>query len=130
MADTESDLSRAGAGSSRRNRSLLRRAAASLMLLSGVTHVAQLAVYDAHHSVIGAAVFGGIYFGIGVLLLSRYGIALVLGAVLPTIGGVLGIYRFLHLHPNPFSVFHVAIDLVVVPVCVYLLYLGKSGETE
>lgn len=111
------------------SRTTLRRMAAGLMLLSGVTHVIQLAIYGAEHSVIGAAIFGGIYFAIGLLLLGNTRFALVLGALLPAIGGVLGVYRFLHLHANPFSVFHVAIDLVVVPACVYLLCRCNTGET-
>ncbi|MCC6490153.1 MAG: hypothetical protein IT364_21895 [Candidatus Hydrogenedentes bacterium] len=98
----------------------LRRLASSLMLLSGITHVAQLAVYGTERSAVGASVFGCIYFAIGLLLLSRARIALILGVLLPSIGGVLGVYRFLHLHANPFSVFHVALDLVVVPICLYL----------
>ncbi|MGV2826886.1 hypothetical protein [Myxosarcina sp. GI1(2024)] len=36
-----------------------------------------------------------------------------------TFFGVLGVDRFLFLHPNPFTVFHVSIDLVVVPICIY-----------
>lgn len=98
----------------------LRRLAAGLMLLSGITHVAQLAFYGAERSAVGASLFGGVYFVIGILLLGGTKTALILGALLPAIGGILGVYRFLHLHPNPFSVFHVALDLVVVPICLYL----------
>jgi hypothetical protein len=111
------------------NRHVLRRLAASLLLVSGVTHVIQLPIYGAEHSVIGATIFGGIYFAIGLALLSKSRMALVLGAIFPSIGGVLGVYRFLHLHPNPFSVFHVAIDLVVVPACIFLLLRGDRDET-
>jgi hypothetical protein len=110
-------------------RSALRRLAATLLLVSGVTHVVQLPIYGAGHSVIGATIFGGIYFAIGLSLLGTSRTALVLGAIFPSIGGVLGVYRFLHLHPNPFSVFHVAIDLVVVPACIFLLLRGDRGET-
>ena len=99
----------------------LRRLAAGLMLLSGVTHVTQLAVYGTERSAVGASLFGAVYFVIGLLLLGRGKAALVLGTVLPTIGGVLGVYRFFGLHANPFSVFHVALDLMVVPACIYLL---------
>ena len=91
------------------------------MLISGVTHVSQLFVYGFGESVIGASVFGVIYFVIGILLLGRTRWALWAGAVLPTIGGILGIYRFFFLHTNPFTVFHVVVDLAVIPICVYLL---------
>ena len=70
----------------------------------------------------GASIFGLIYFVIGLLLLGKGKGALWAGAILPSIGGVLGVYRFFFLHTNPFSVFHVAIDLIVVPICVSLLW--------
>lgn len=99
-----------------------RRLAAVLMLVSGVTHVAQLWFYPENHSAWGASVFGAVYFGLGLFLsLSKGRAALWLTAVLPSLGGALGVWRFIQLHRNPFSVFHVAIDLIVVPCCVYLL---------
>ncbi len=113
----------------RRGATSSRRIAAVLMLISGVTHVVQLPIYGAEHSVVGASIFGGIYFIIGLSLLGKSRIALYAGAIFPTIGGILGIYRFFYLHPNPFSVFHVAIDLVVVPICVFLVWRKTIGET-
>jgi hypothetical protein len=99
----------------------IRRIAAILMLISGVTHVSQLFVYGSRESVIGASIFGVIYFVIGLFLLGKTRSALWAGAILPTIGGILGIYRFFFLHTNPFTVFHVIIDLAVIPICVHLL---------
>lgn len=99
-----------------------RQVAGVLMLISGVTHVVQLYFYPANHSARGAAIFGGIYFALGLyVLLSKGRAALWLTAILPSIGGALGVWRFLQLHRNPFSVFHVAVDLIVVPCCIYLL---------
>ena len=92
-----------------------------LMIISSVTHVVQLRVYPLEHHVIGAAAFGIIYFFIGLFLLRRHRLAFWFGAIMPSIGEILGVYRFSFLHPNPFTVFHVAIDLVVVPVCIYAL---------
>lgn len=100
--------------------------AGMLMIVSSVTHVLQLKVYPLEHHVIGAAAFGIIYFFIGFFLLRRNRLAFWMGAILPSIGGVLGVYRFLWLHPNPFTIFHVAIDLVVVPICIYNLKRKRS----
>ncbi|MGL6342017.1 MAG: hypothetical protein ACRC80_23085 [Waterburya sp.] len=100
--------------------------AGMLMLISSVTHVVQLQVYPLEHHVIGAAAFGIIYFFIGLFLLRRNRLALWLGSIAPSIGGVLGVYRFLFLHPNPFTIFHVLIDLVVVPICICNLIRFKS----
>lgn len=104
----------------------LRGIAAVAMLISGMTHVSQLAVYGATREIYGPAVFGVLYFGIGLLLLGRTRTALWAGATLPAIGGAGGILRFFLVHPNPFSVFHVLIDLVVVPICVVLLRRKKG----
>ena len=102
------------------------RLAGILLIISSVTHVVQLQVYPLQHPVIGAAAFGIIYFFIGWFLLRRHRLAFWMGAIMPSIGGVLGVYRFFFLHPNPFTVFHVAIDLVVVPICIYSLQ-GKRN---
>ena len=104
---------------------LLVEVAGMLMLISGVTHVVQLQVYPLEHHVIGAAGFGIIYFWIGIFLLRRRRRAFWFGAILPTIGGILGTYRFFFLHANPFTVFHVIIDLIVVPICIYYLQQNK-----
>lgn len=104
----------------------IRALASGLMLLSGVTHVTQLFIYGAHGHVVGAALFGLAYFGIGLALRGTSRWALWLGAVLPSIGGVLGVVRFTALHANPFSVFHVGIDLIVVPICVWLLVRDRA----
>lgn len=98
-----------------------RRLAAFLMMLSGVTHVAQLAVYRAEAHVVTAAVFGLLYFSIGLYLLQPRRAALWCSALFPLIGGSLGIYRFIVLQPNPFTVFHVIIDVVVIALSVRLL---------
>ena len=103
----------------------LLKLAGILMLISSVTHVVQLQVYPLEHHVIGAAGFGVIYFFIGWFLLRHKRMAAWFGAIVPTIGGVLGIARFFFLHINPFTVFHVAIDLVVVPICIYYLRQNK-----
>ena len=102
----------------------LLKLAGILMLISSVTHMAQLLVYPLEHHVIAAAGFGIIYFFIGLFLLRRRRLAIWLGAILPTVGGLLGIYRFFFFHVNPFTIFHVAIDLIVVPICIY--YLRKN----
>jgi uncharacterized membrane protein SirB2 len=98
-----------------------RKLAAALLLLSGVTHVAQLAVYPGQADVIGAAMFGVLYLALGAYLLQPKRAALWLAAIFPLIGGSLGVLRFLKVRPNPFSVLHVGIDIVVISICIFLL---------
>jgi hypothetical protein len=98
-----------------------RQLAALLMMISGVTHVIQLQVYGAHFHGVGAVLFGIAYFVIGWRLLYPGRTVLWWGAILPSIGGVLGIVRFVAFHANPFTVFHVIVDAIVVPICLRLL---------
>ena len=104
----------------------LHKIAAVLMMTSGITHVSQLAVYGLERSAVVAATFGAVYFGIGVALLGTRRAALWFGAALPTVGGVLGVYRFFFVIANPFSVLHVLIDIIVVPICAYLVVSERA----
>lgn len=105
----------------------IRKLAGILLTISGVTHILQLLVYPPHFHVIGAVIFGIIYLSIGFfILLKNRRIALWFGAILPTIGGILGLYRFFFLQPNPFTIFHILIDLIVVPICIYKLKIDRQ----
>ena len=99
-----------------------RKLAAGLMLLSGVTHLSQLLVYSVKAAdVIGAALFGVLYLLLGTYLLTPKRAALWLAVVWPAIGGSLAVLRILTVRPNPFSLLHIAIDVVVIALCVRLL---------
>ena len=89
----------------------------------GVTHLSQLVVYGFALNVIGAATFGAIYLVVGIYLLKPGTLGLWLGSYLPLAGGIMGACRYLLVHNNPFSLFHIGIDLIVVPSCLYLLAL-------
>lgn len=106
-----------------------RKFAAGLMMLSGVTHIAQLAVYPGHADVIGAAMFGVLYLLLGAYLLTPKRAALWLTAIFPLIGGSLGILRFLTVRPNPFSVLHVIIDIAVISTSVWLLLRREASAS-
>ncbi len=108
----------------------LRKTAAILMMISGVTHVGQLFVYGRQFTVAFAAAYGSLYFFIGVGLWRRARRAPFLGAVLPSIGGVLGLYRFFFLQRNPFTVFHGIVNLIVIPSCIYLHLRQNGSETD
>jgi len=98
-----------------------RRFAAALMLVSGVTHVTQLLVYPGQADVVGAAMFGALYFLLGLYLMQPKRAPLWCATILPLIGGSLGLYRYLVVRPNPFSLWHVGIDAAVIGICVSLL---------
>jgi hypothetical protein len=98
-----------------------------LLITSGITHVSQIFVYGIEGHIIGAVTFGVIYFVLGILLIlyKENKIILLLGAILPTIGGILGIGRLFLFYVlasgeiNFFIIFHVIVDIIVVPICIY-----------
>ena len=103
------------------------RFVAALLIVSSMTHVAQLAVYLPETHVIAAAAFGVIYLAVGMLLIRGDRIGLWLAIIFPSVGGILGVWRFMFVHPNPFSVFHVAIDVLVVLICGYIVFRSHAA---
>ncbi len=102
-----------------------------LLFVTGITHVLQLYFYGTAGNTLGAASFGVVYFLLGLPLWNLwkpYLLWRLLGSVIPGIGGALGAWRFL-VFPNPFSLFHILLDLAIVPICLYALIKGR-GETS
>ena len=98
------------------------------MLLSGLTHTAHFLFWDASSTNTPfAAAFGLFYFAIGVLLLRPGSVGLWLGAIVPGIGGVLSALIALG-NPEPLAVFHAAINWVVFPSCIYLLFQRRAAS--
>jgi uncharacterized membrane protein (UPF0136 family) len=103
------------------------RFVAALLIVSSMTHVAQLAVYSLETHVIAAAAFGVVYFAVGMLLIRGDRVGLWLALTFPSVGGILGVWRFMFMHRNPFSVLHVAIDVLVVLICGYIVFRSHEA---
>lgn len=101
--------------------SRLRQMASILLLITGVTHAAQFLLQEASatNTPVGAA-FGLAYFVIGLLLLRGGRLPLWLGAIVPGIGVVLAGLLLLTSWDAVLA-FHVGINLIVFPSCIYLL---------
>ncbi|WP_406635658.1 hypothetical protein [Amycolatopsis sp. WGS_07] len=99
----------------------------SLLALSAATHVSQLAVYGTASDTVGSAAFGVLYAAIAAGVFRRARPAFLAAAIFPAIGGLLGIYRLIAVHPNPFSVFHPILDVVIVPLAI-LLWRGTARK--
>lgn len=108
----------------------LRRYAAYLMLLSGVTHPGQMIFYGTAPEIRGPALSGTIFFFVGLLLLTRFRIALLVAIVLPLMGGVGALYRILDADPTAFTYFHALIDFVVVALCGASFWYGRGTCAE
>ena len=109
------------------NKEKLRNISGILLIISAFTHVIQVFFVGTGRLTLGAVAFGIVYGIIGILLiyLKENRIILLLCAILPTIGGILGVYRFIDSLiyenlVNYFIIFHVIVDIVVVPICIYL----------
>ncbi|MHA1264420.1 MAG: hypothetical protein ACTSRS_04215 [Candidatus Helarchaeota archaeon] len=106
-----------------------------LLVISAFTHVLQIFIVGFAWHDIFAAIFGLCYAVIGILLIKfqKNRRVLILGIILPSIGGVLGYVRLtmielaLYNFVNYFIIFHLIVDCIVVPVCVYLYLILKKS---
>lgn len=113
----------------------LRYFAAILLIASAITHTLQLFVFGFALHQITAALYGAMYLVLGILLLKLKNsqILLLLCIILPAIGGTLGVIRFIEMLTNEdvfnyFIIFHVIVDIIVVPICIYLLIKLRASE--
>jgi hypothetical protein len=102
-----------------------RTIASGLLLFTGVAHLVR---YFAASGADGAgmAVFGVIYFALGLALRRPGAWPLWLAAVLPAVGG-LGGSQLLRESFDPVMALFVAIDVVVVACCVWLLVARRRA---
>jgi hypothetical protein len=97
--------------------------AAILMLVSSFTHLVQLFVYPVESILVSGLIvfFTFAYFLIGIFLLGQSRPVLWVGSVIPAIAGVLASIRLATTTVNPLVYFHLAVDVVVVLICIGLL---------
>jgi len=104
----------------------LRQAASALMILSGVTHTVQFLFWaPSPNNTPTAAVFGLLFFAIGSLLLRPWPVGLWLGAIVAGVSAVLGALLAIG-HPEPLSLFHLALAVVVSAICLILLFRRRT----
>ena len=113
-----------------------------LLIISAITHVLQLFIVGFEWHDMGAALYGSTYGILGILLIivSYQDVSTIMkkiitlvGIIWPLIGGLLGLNRLInielkiHGEINWFIIFHVIIDCIVIPICIYsLLKLRRS----
>lgn len=103
-----------------------RRLAGVLMLASGITHTSELFLFDWHPIMAGVLAFGAAFFVIGILLLREGRAVFWWGALLPGVAIVLGTglaIREGHIHA--ITIWHLAVDFMVVPICTYHLLRAR-----
>ena len=99
-----------------------RKIAGTLMIASGFTHTSELFVFE-WGPVLGVVLgFGVAFFIIGIFLLRPGDKVLWWGAALPALAAFLGIANSIRNgYIHPYTVWHLAVDLTVFPICTYLL---------
>ena len=108
----------------------LRDLAAALMLLAGITHVAQLWIYALSGSTIFAAMFGMVYFLIALGLAGKSRFSLWTGVIMPALAVLAGEQR--HTGPSPvdLSLLNLGINLSVLCLCGYTLYRTRHSDMD
>ena len=113
----------------------LRYISGILLIISAITHNVQLFVHGFAWHQITAALYGASYAVLGILLLKfkENKIVILLCIILPAVGGTLGVLRFITMLNeenvvNYFIIFHVIVDIIVVPSCIYLYLQLREKE--
>lgn len=100
-----------------------------LLITSAFTHVGQVFIFGTESHSLAAAGYGVLYglIGVGLLVYGANRYLLLLGIILPAIGGVLGTIRFVGMLRvegvlNFFIIYHLFVDVIVVPSCAVVYY--------
>lgn len=105
-----------------------RRLAGALMLASSMTHLSELFVFPFSLPLAVAALYGLSFLVIGIFLLRPGTRVLWWGAILPLSAAVLGTGNsILQGAMHPITRWHLFVDLVVGPICIYLLRQQQKG---
>jgi hypothetical protein len=104
----------------------IRFLAASLILLAGIIHLV-LAVFTAGMNMASMAFFGVLYVVIGGGLFIGRRLFSYLGAVMPLVGAFLGAYSYVAMKPETIMLPLIAIDIIVILCCCYLI-LHKTSS--
>jgi hypothetical protein len=110
----------------------LRNVAGSLMLMSSVTHLSEIYVFGWGSPVMAVVVgFGLAFLVIGWRLLRGGDAVLWWGAILPALAAFLGVANSIRNgYIHPYTIWHLAVDLTVFPICAYLLVQHRSQGRE
>jgi hypothetical protein len=102
------------------NTKSIRFSAASLITLSGAIHLA-LAVTTTGMELATNASFGLLYVIIGIGLFLGRRLFSYIGAVFPILGAIIGAYAYATLKPETIFLPLIAIDIIVILCCFYLI---------
>jgi hypothetical protein len=98
----------------------LRLLAASLLIFTGIIHLAMAAIAADSPMAPGSALFGAIYLVLGIGLFMGRRIFYYLGAVVTVVGLMVGVYAYVAVSPEPVILPLAAVDIIIILCCLYL----------
>jgi hypothetical protein len=109
----------------------LRRLAGVLMLASTTTHLSEPFLFPWNPVLVVALLFGVSFGAIGILLLRGSRRVLFWGALLPLTAAFLGtVHSIANGYMHPLTRWHLCVDLVVGPICLYLLRRQSASSVQ
>jgi uncharacterized membrane protein (DUF2068 family) len=99
----------------------LRLLAASLLMFTGVIHLAMAALTAEMVMAAGSAMFGVLYFVLGIGLFAGRRLFSYLGVVITLLGLSVGIYTYIAMTPEPIILPLAVIDVIIILCCSYLI---------
>jgi hypothetical protein len=109
----------------------LRRVAGVLMLASTATHLSEPFFFPLSLPLVIATLYGLSFFAIGIFLFREGTRVLWWGAILPLSAAVLGTGNAIFQnYMHPITRWHLFVDLVVGPICIYLLRQHSAASTR
>ena len=108
----------------------LRNLAATLMLLSGLTHVGQLWFVKLDGYAVSAALLGMFYLLISLGLSGRSRFTLWLASCLPAAVAYAAVLKPETKLISTLWLWHIAVDIAVPCLCLYILYRTRHSEMD
>jgi len=102
----------------------IRKLAAGFLLLAGALHLFSAVLVKFNPTSIITIFFGFAYLVIGILLLRDGRTILWLGSIVPMVGMILAVIGLL-IKPTLFGVLFIAIDIIIVTCCFFLIFNKK-----
>jgi hypothetical protein len=109
----------------------LRRLAGVLMLASTVTHLSEPFIFPFSLPLAVATLYGLCFLAVGIFLFREGTRVLVWGAILPLSAAFLGTANaLLQGYMHPLTRWHLFVDLIVGPICIYLLRQHRAANAR
>ncbi len=108
----------------------IRNTAALLMMLSGISHIAQLWLRETNAATLLTALVGMYYLLLALGLSGSSRFTLWVSAVSVTAGGAVRTGQLTTSAPDPALSWHLAADLAIAGLCLYTLYRTRFADMD